>query len=117
MKCEEIVSKLRAYQGSEKDTVKLKELTREFLSGINLRILFCHGDLARYAVRKVLAKLFATPAYPLLCLNAMLQLCRDNSLQFFEIEDAELVQRINTDTYFCPFSLDRLYVETQDGVV
>lgn len=117
MKQDVIEQKLKAYQVAENDPRILHNLTREFLSAINPRILAKQGILAKYALWKVLEDLFAIPTHPILSLRAMSQLCRDNPLDFHEVEDDALVQSINCETYFSALSLDRFYVETQDGVV
>ena len=117
MKQSVIEKKLKAYQTAENDLNKLQGLTRGFLSAINPRIRKKHGILAEHALRKALEDMFAVPTHPILSLKAISQLCRDNPLDFHEVEDDTLVQSINFNTYFSALSLDRLYVETQDGVV
>ena len=117
MRREDIISRLKEYQAAEKSSGVLEELSRVFLAGIHPRIREKHGHCAECAVRKVLEAMFAIPLHPLLCVDAMTQLCRDDVWEFTEYRDEDLVCSINMRYYFTPLTLDRLYVETQDGVV
>ncbi len=117
MRQSDIVAQLKIYAAAEGMRHKRERITRSFLLAINPRIKKEHGAYAERAVRKVLEDVFATPTHPILQLKAMIQLCRDDKFEYFPVEDEDLVRRINTDTYFDPLSLDRLVVETQEGVV
>lgn len=117
MKQDAIVEKLKEFQFSEEDQRKAQELTRIFLSAINSRITEKHGVFAEYALRRVLEEMHAPSTQSILCLKAVLQLCRDDSSLYTCADDAELVSRIRSREYFRTLSLDDIYVETQDGVV
>ena len=117
MKHDDIVYRLKTFQSREKNVYLTHGLTASFLAGINQRILEKHGQCAKCAVRKVLAEMSAVPAHPLLCLEAMLQLCRDDPLQFANWQDENLICRINMRTYFSSLTAEQMVVETQEGVV
>ena len=117
MQRNKIVSQLKAYQNSEKNPHLLDELTESFLAGINPRILENNRLCAECAVRKVLKAMFAVPLHPLLCLEAMLQFCRDDTLDFAVWQDTDLISRINTNFYFSQMMPEDMIVETQEGVV
>lgn len=112
-----IILELKVYQNSEKKPAMRSRLEHAFLRGVNPRVLERHGRCARCAVTSVLQAMHKTPAYPLLCLDAMLQLCRDDPAEFTEWQDSDLISRINMGTYFSSATPKDLYVETQDGVV
>ncbi|MDO8521104.1 MAG: hypothetical protein Q7S52_03235 [bacterium] len=117
MRREGIISRLKTYQHTKKNPHLLQGLTECFLADINARITERHGKCAECAVRKVLEKMHADTLYPALCLDAMLELCRDDSKEFFEWQDADLISRINMDCYFSSMTLRDVTVETQEGVV
>ncbi|OGZ07334.1 MAG: hypothetical protein A3C93_00815 [Candidatus Lloydbacteria bacterium RIFCSPHIGHO2_02_FULL_54_17] len=112
-----IILELKVYQNSEKKPAMRNRLEHAFLRGANSRVLEKHGRCAECAVRKVLATMFAIPAHPILCLDAMLQLCRDDPFEFTDWQDSDLISRINMGTYFSSATPKDIYVETQDGVV
>lgn len=116
MRQDRIVEDLKTYQHC-KNPHLLKGLTEGFVTGINPRILKNHGRCAECAVRKVLAAMFALPARPLLCLEAMVQLCRDDPFEFNEWQDEDIICRINMRHYFTSFTAEQMVVETQEGVV
>lgn len=117
MRHDDIVSQLKAYQNAEKNSQRLEDLTKSFLAGINPRILENNRLSAECAVWKVLRAMFVIPLHPLLCLEAMLQLCRDDSFEFAVWQDTDLLCRINTGFYFSPMKPEDMVVETQEGVV
>ena len=117
MRREDIISKLKEYQKAEKNPQLLEELTKSFLAGIHPRILENNRLCAKCAVHRVLREMFAIPVHPLLCLEAMLQLCRDDQFAFVVWQDTDLLCRINRDFYFSPMTPEDMIVETQEGVV
>lgn len=117
MRHDDIVGRMKVYQSAEKNPQLLEELTKSFLAGINPRILENNRLCAECAVRKVLKAMFAVPAHPLLCLEAMLQICRDDQFKFVLWQDTDLICRINMDHYFSRMTLEDMVVETQEGVV
>ena len=122
MQHDTIISYLKMYQSSKKKPLTKKPWTQDgvrnvFLHGINRRVLRRHGEMARCALCKVLEAMFVVPLHPLLCLDAMLQLCRDDASLFTELEDAKLIRHINTNVYFSGLTCEEMSVETQEGVV
>src|SRR3989338_2781638 len=118
MKRNEIILRLKVFQNSEKDNpYLLRGIVANFLDNINTRVYWRHGESAKCAVRKVLEKMHAETLYQALCLDAVLHLCRDDVFRFTEWQDADLVRRINTDTYFSSLRPEQWVGETQEGVV
>lgn len=114
---DDIIRQLKEYQKAEKDPKRLEELAKIFLSGINPRILEHNRLCAECAVYRVLREMFATPVRPLLCLEAMLQLCRDDPFEFAVWKDTDLLCSITREFYFSPMKSEDMVPDTQVGVV
>lgn len=117
MRRERLISELKRCQSSGEDPLRRRVFVRRFSLALNPRVYKTHGQRAVAAIGKLIDDMFANPTHPSHVLAAMLQLCRDNATLFHEVEDDDLVSRIMSDSYFNPLPLDRLFVETQDGIV
>ena len=117
MEREQIILRLKEYQRSENIPSRPQTLGSIFEHGVNSRIKSRHGESAKRAVREALRAMLADPFKSIPCLQAMLQLCRDDECEFASHVDEDLIRRINTDTYFTLLTLEQIFLETQDGVV
>ena len=117
MKHTVIAVQLDCYRHARGNPHHLQRVTQLFLSSINPRLLRTHGTRAREAVCTVLKEVRVNPASASRALQALLQLCRDDPLEFSDMHDERLIESIAWEAYFSPLSLARLFVETQDGVV
>jgi hypothetical protein len=100
MHAQTIISELKIYQFSEKNSETLQRLRNLFLSAIHPRIKNDQEVDAEMAVGRVLKQMFEIPVRGEQCCAAMLQLCREVAEDYDVFEDRSLVNRINQGKYF-----------------